>query len=546
VINPPFWDTLWARILELLLLAMIVYYVYYRVKTRIEKKQNEDRLRFFANISYNIRTPLTLIKSPIGELKNSLPSTSKTDYLLDLMSENVDKLTRLFSVFVGLHNAYNNAEQLQLSKVDISQLLLSKVEFFAVKAARRNLKLSTDKVVRNLEEWTDELKLQQIIDNLLAMAIEHSSSDSLIAVGLACRTSQWSISFRAKCVPGQSRLRKLTTYDSTYLHQYIVLLNGDFSSKRHGDEITYSVSFYRGTEHYKNYVLLDSTEKTNILTDADISADVEVDRKYRPTLLVIEEDVDMGKVLVMSLADSYIVRIVTAGKNIWEEVVTVNPDIVICDLDMSEADGLDLCHRIKDSYETSHIAVVIMTMIDDSRVKQQAFNEGIDAYIEKPFDLDYLRSRINNIINNRNLLRRKFLGADNLQALVGSRKDDSVKRFMNNVQQILDKHLTDPKFSVNDFLIEMNLSRTLLYSKFRAVTGYAPNEFIKIMRMKKAVEYLNTHQYTINQISYMVGFEEPAYFSTCFKKVYGKSPRQFMDENGCGKVTDIADDMDES
>ena len=546
VINPPFWDTLWARILELLLLAMIVYYVYYRVKTRIEKKQNEDRLRFFANISYNIRTPLTLIKSPIGELKNSLPSTSKTDYLLDLMSENVDKLTRLFSVFVGLHNAYNNAEQLQLSKVDISQLLLSKVEFFAVKAARRNLKLSTDKVVRNLEEWTDELKLQQIIDNLLAMTIEHASSDSLIAVGLACRTSRWSISFRAKCVPGQSRLRKLTTYDSTYLHQYIVLLNGDFSSKRHGDEITYSVSFYRGTEHYKNYVLLDSTEKTNILTDADISADVEVDRKYRPTLLVIEEDVDMGKVLMMSLADSYIVRIVTAGKNIWEEVVTVNPDIVICDLDMSEADGLDLCHRIKDSYETSHIAVVIMTMIDDSRVKQQAFNEGIDAYIEKPFDLDYLRSRINNIINNRNLLRRKFLGADNLQALVGSRKDDSVKRFMNNVQQILDKHLTDPKFSVNDFLIEMNLSRTLLYSKFRAVTGYAPNEFIKIMRMKKAVEYLNTHQYTINQISYMVGFEEPAYFSTCFKKVYGKSPRQFMDENGCGKVTDIADDMDES
>ena len=479
-------------------------------------------------------------------MKNSLPSTSKTDYLLDLMSENVDKLTRLFSVFVGLHNAYNNAEQLQLSKVDISQLLLSKVEFFAVKAARRNLKLSTDKVVRNLEEWTDELKLQQIIDNLLAMMIEHASSDSLIAVGLACRTSRWSISFRAKCVPGQSRLRKLTTYDSTYLHQYIVLLNGDFSSKRHGDEITYSVSFYRGTEHYKNYVLLDSTEKTNILTDADISADVEVDRKYRPTLLVIEEDVDMGKVLMMSLADSYIVRIVTAGKNIWEEVVTVNPDIVICDLDMSEADGLDLCHRIKDSYETSHIAVVIMTMIDDSRVKQQAFNEGIDAYIEKPFDLDYLRSRINNIINNRNLLRRKFLGADNLQALVGSRKDDSVKRFMNNVQQILDKHLTDPKFSVNDFLIEMNLSRTLLYSKFRAVTGYAPNEFIKIMRMKKAVEYLNTHQYTINQISYMVGFEEPAYFSTCFKKVYGKSPRQFMDENGCGKVTDIADDMDES
>ena len=291
---------------------------------------------------------------------------------------------------------------------------------------------------------------------------------------------------------------------------------------------------------------MDSTEKTNILTDAYISADVEVDRKYRPTLLVIEEDVDMGKVLMMSLVDSYIVRIVTAGKNIWEEVVTVNPDIVICDLDMSEADGLDLCHRIKDSYETSHIAVVIMTMIDDSRVKQQAFNEGIDAYIEKPFDLDYLRSRINNIINNRNLLRRKFLGADNLQALVGSRKDDSVKRFMNNVQQILDKHLTDPKFSVNDFLIEMNLSRTLLYSKFRAVTGYAPNEFIKIMRMKKAVEYLNTHQYTINQISYMVGFEEPAYFSTCFKKVYGKSPRQFMDENGCGKVTDIADDMDES
>ena len=148
--------------------------------------------------------------------------------------------------------------------------------------------------------------------------------------------------------------------------------------------------------------------------------------------------------------------------------------------------------------------------------------------------MDYLRSRINNIINNRNLLRRKFLGTDNLQGFVEAGEDDNAKQFMNSVQQILNKHLNDPKFSVNDFSTALNLSRTLLYSKFRAITGYAPNEFIKIMRMKKAVEYLRTNQYTINQISYMVGFEEPAYFSTCFKKVYGKSPRQFM-EGDSGK-----------
>ena len=532
VINPPFWDTLWARILELLLLAMVAYYVYYRVKTRIEKKQNEDRLRFFANISYNIRTPLTLIKSPIGELKNSLPSTPKTDYLLDLMSENVDKLTRLFSVFVGLHKAYNNAEQLQLCKVDVSRLLLSKAEFFAVKAARKGLKLSTD-MVAGFEDWTDELKLQQIIDNLLAMVIEHAASDSVIAVGLACTTSRWTISFRATHAEEQRKWQE-DGDTSTYLRQYIILLGGHFCKKQHGVEVTYSVSFYRGLGHYRNYVLLDSNETPCMSADSDMSVDAADDKKYRPTLLVIEEDTDMGKVLKMSLKGDYVVKLVTTGKNIWDNITAANPDIVICDLDMSETNGQELCRRIKNSYETSHIAVVMLTTIDDSHVKQQAFDEGIDAYIEKPFDLDYLRSRINNIINNRNLLRRKFLGTDNLQGFVEAGEDDNAKQFMNSVQQILNKHLNDPKFSVNDFSTALNLSRTLLYSKFRAITGYAPNEFIKIMRMKKAVEYLRTNQYTINQISYMVGFEEPAYFSTCFKKVYGKSPRQFM-EGDSGK-----------
>jgi len=469
VINPPFWDTLWARILELLLLAMVAYYVYYRVKTRIEKKQNEDRLRFFANISYNIRTPLTLIKSPIGELKNSLPSTPKTDYLLDLMSENVDKLTRLFSVFVGLHKAYNNAEQLQLCKVDVSRLLLSKAEFFAVKAARKGLKLSTDMVV-GFEDWTDELKLQQIIDNLLAMVIEHAASDSVIAVGLACTTSRWTIFFRATHAEEQRKWQE-DGDTSTYLRQYIILLGGHFSKKQHGVEVTYSVSFYRGLGHYRNYVLLDSNETSCMSVDPDMSVDAADDKKYRPTLLVIEVDTDMGKVLKMSLKGDYVVKLVTTGKNIWDNITAANPDIVICDLDMSETNGQELCRRIKNSYETSHIAVVMLTTIDDSHVKQQAFDEGIDAYIEKPFDLDYLRSRINNIINNRNLLRRKFLGTDNLQGFVEAGEDDNAKQFMNSVQQILNKHLNDPKFSVNDFSTALNLSRTLLYSKFRAIAG---------------------------------------------------------------------------
>jgi len=158
--------------------------------------------------------------------------------------------------------------------------------------------------------------------------IEHAASDSVIAVGLACTTSRWTISFCATHAEEQRKWQE-DGDTSTYLRQYIILLGGHFCKKQHGVEVTYSVSFYRGLGHYRNYVLLDSNETSCMSVDPDLSVDAADDKKYRPTLLVIEKDTDMGKVLKMSLKGDYVVKLVTTGKNIWDNITAANPDIVI-------------------------------------------------------------------------------------------------------------------------------------------------------------------------------------------------------------------------
>jgi len=198
---------------------------------------------------------------------------------------------------------------------------------------------------------------------------------------------------------------------------------------------------------------------------------------------------------------------------------------------MPEMSGIELCSKVKNNSNTSHIPFILLSINNDKKSMEEGLKVGVDDYIPKPFDINLLKIKIDNIIQNRKLLRVKFLGIQELVEEKDAIANDFNNEFVAKAVEIIEANISSPSFSITDLSRELCVSRSLLFSKFNSITGYTPNEFVKVIKMKRAIEYFKEKKYTISEVALMVGFDEPAYFSTCFKKIYAKSPSAFIEEN---------------
>ena len=316
------------------------------------------------------------------------------------------------------------------------------------------------------------------------------------------------------------------------VEKYVDLHKGTISVESAENEGTeFRLQFRRGNKHYRNNIILDD-QSLPVIDEKDMSDEETPVSTLKVKILVVEDNADLRSFMEVSLGHYYQVFTAENGLKAWEEIGKVHPDIIISDLNMPEMDGLQLCGKIKTTFETSHLPVILLTVETDKASVKKGLHSGADDYIEKPFDTGYLRLKIDTIIQNRKLLRQKFLSADDHatagSVISGNELNDD---FIEKATAVIEKNISNTAFSVSEFSKEMAVSRTLLYTKFNAITGFTPNDFIKIVRMKKAIAYFKEKKHSINEVALMVGFDEPAYFSTCFKKIYGKSPRKFIEED---------------
>jgi len=267
-----------------------------------------------------------------------------------------------------------------------------------------------------------------------------------------------------------------------------------------------------------------SKEKTLFLEN-------ETFEKQRTKLLIVEDNNDLREYLKLSLSHYYSTFTAENGQDAWDKIPKINPDIIITDYNMPIMDGFELCSRIKKTYETSHIPVVLLTVMTDEKQVEEGLRLGADDYIQKPFDVKYLKLKVDNIIANRKIMRSKFLEVNKPTDIEDALKNDLNVNFINKATKVAEDHLIDTEFSISDFSREMGMSRSLLYTKFNAIIGYSPNDFMKIIRMKKAVTLFKQGVHNINEVAALTGFDEPSYFTTCFKKIYGKSPKQFINDD---------------
>ncbi|MDR0546595.1 MAG: response regulator, partial [Dysgonamonadaceae bacterium] len=399
----------------------------------------------------------------------------------------------------------------------------------------------------NRTEWFDGDKMDKIIDNLLSNAVKYTPENGTVAMELTSDEKRWSVKISDSGIGiAKKDLKKLFSrffrgenaintkaagsgLGLILVKRYVDLHQGTIrtvSAENKGT--TFYLTFLHGKKQFAPFLENDEPENAQFLESESEPEPEKSTQKIK--VLIVEDNDDLRLFLKTTYEPFYQIFTAQNGAEAWENIPKINPDMIVSDMQMPQMDGLQLVQKIKNTFETSHIPVILLTVVNDRASVEKAFELGVDDYIEKPFETKYLQMKMNNIIRNRKILRSKFLGID--KTLEDNTHTNELNRqFIEKASSIIDEHIADSQFSIADFSKEMGLSKSLLYTKFNTITGYTPNDFIKIARMKKAVEYFRQKQYSINEVTYRVGFEDPAYFSNCFKKIYGDSPKTFIEKN---------------
>lgn len=551
-VTPPFWNTLWARLIFILLVGVIAYSAYIYARQRLIRKQTKEKMEFFINTAHDIRTPLTLISGPIYELKEQVSASPKTDYLLQLITSNLGKLNGVISQLLDFQKVYDQKNQLVVKKWNVNSYLTEKLTYWKSAVQKKTITLDLIHPDETIEEWFDMEKLDKILDNLVSNAIKYTPNGGHIVIELSVNEKNWQIEIKDNGIGISKQDQKglftrffrarnaINSQESgsglglLLVQKYVLLHKGKVSVKSEENQGTeFCIQFRRGSTVYQRDVILDDYN-IPILSGKLKAQDSLYDAEdMRLKVLIVEDNDELRSYMKLSLSAFYSTYVAEDGEIAWKNILKINPDIVISDLHMPNMNGFDLCKKLKTTFETSHIPVILLTVINDSTHVAEGLNIGADDYIGKPFEISFLRLKINNIIQNRQILRHKFLGInkDEIAQTNAQQENELNLRFVEGATSIIDENISNPKFSIRDLSKEMNLSRTLLFSKFSAITGYTPNDFIRIRRMKKAIAHFKENKYSISEVALMVGFEEPAYFSTSFKRMYGKTPKQFIEEN---------------
>jgi len=530
---------------------------------------NQLRLRFFTNISHEFRTPLTLILDPLESLMKSLEGDTKTIRTLKLINRNAQRLLHLINQLMYFRRIETGKIELRVVKGDLTNFLDEIFVSFQDLANHQRIKYSFQSEENQQPCWFDPEKLENVFYNLLSNAFKFTPEGGQISLKVIFRQPdknmreltfpyvQIDISDTGKGIAAEhlpyvfDRFYQAdTTADNRQKGSGIGLaLTQELVQAMHGNifvesEINHGSTFsvllpYRNEDFAENELdRTGSVQAINIQSKVDLTTeeilrteafeDIEphlVD-KSKPLILIVEDNYDLRSFLLQSMKTDFRVMGAENGKEGFELAKKYTPDLIVSDIMMPVMDGLELCSRIKKEIHTSHIPVILLTakaMIDHWI---EGLEIGADDYIPKPFNLQILEAKMNNLIESRRKLKRMFSQGETVEPseLTSNSVDEE---FLAKAYRILEKNYLEPEFSASQFASEMFVSRSLLYKKIRAITDLNITDFINSFKLKKAVELIQENKLPIADIAFNVGFNDPKYFSRIFRKFYGMSPSEF-------------------
>jgi signal transduction histidine kinase/ligand-binding sensor domain-containing protein/DNA-binding response OmpR family regulator len=580
VIPKPWWNRNLAYLAYILIIIGIIYrlrkYEMARIllQNRIKiadfeaQKQKEVNLmksQFFANISHEFRTPLTLIKGPIEELISTTDDIQKQQ-TLKLMHSNTDRLLNLVNQLLDLSKLENGQYTLEVARGDVKGFLSGCVMMFSSMAEHKNISLlfvedaSVNEYKLHENFYFDRDAIQKIINNLLSNAIKFTPEGGTITVTIALHVwkfeekafevtvSDTGIGIHEDKLPfiydrfyqidsSLNRLYEGSGIGLAYVKELVDAHKGKISvESKPGEGTSFRVRFPLGLEYYKNsqVIILDKYEPIELngfMPNIEYNFQKKphilpvISLKDKPIVLVVEDHSEVRQYIMGCLKDSFTML---EADNAFRGIQIANetiPDLIISDVMMPGMDGFEFCNKIKSAEKTSHIPIILLTARAAEDDKIYGLDAGADDYLSKPFNTKELLARAKNLIENRRLLRERFSNNSIIkpsEISVSSRD----KLFIEKLLKVVESNMDNEKFGVEDLSAAVAMSQSQLHRKLKAIINQPANHFIRMVRMNRAKELLEKDAGNISEVAYKVGYEDPGYFSKTYKAFFGQLPSE--------------------
>jgi DNA-binding response OmpR family regulator/two-component sensor histidine kinase len=532
VIKKPFWKTWWAYIVYFVILGVLGVLIILTGRAKNQQRFSDEKIKFFVDVAHDIRTPVTLIQLLI----NQLPPEDSNKDAFELIKRNANSLSEYVSQLLEFQKSERQKLKLSVEEVKIKSLLKLLVSDFQPLLEKKSMDLEVKSPDVNI--WVDKNKMSSVINNLISNAIKYGEEGGSIKILVKSNEENIKIKFsdNGLGVPQKQQKQIFTRFTrgdnvnhsgisgsgiGLMLAKRIVELHQGKISLQSKENIgsTFIVELQKGSKHFKN-------DEIKIIETIDIDYDKIPDIIGKNKLaLLVEDNEDLRAIIKAELDKSYRVIEAPNGKEGLVLAVEKNPDIIITDVMMPLMNGKELCKIIKSNIKTSHIPVVMITALGGVEDKVEGLDVGADAYVEKPFSIEVLKATINNLLRTRRALG-SIAGKENIKKANYTSPDEE---FLSTAVELIKENITERDFTIDVLCTKLGFSRSNLFRKLKGLTGMTPSDLIIKIKLNHAVELFKSNQnMRIADIAYESGFHDPKYFSTVFKKFYGKTPKQFM------------------
>lgn len=561
-IKPPFYLTSWAiMIYVLLVLGVIILVVKFvhdknvlRNRIRLEQELTRYKLVFFTNIAHEFRTPLTLMQGSLEKEKRIMKANrwqTELEKTIRVMDKSVQRMLRLIDQLLEFRKMQAGKLKLSLQETDAVMFVKAICRMFDDAAESKEIAYSFESSEPAHAMFLDQQMIDKVVFNLLSNAFKYTLAKGTISVSLSftdvltIRVADTGVG-----IPQEKRAQLFSRFmQSSYTGESFGIglhLTHELVRTHHG-EITYqenegggsvfvvTIPLQKDCYEASDFLVKDSPilkadltkerdgqeEKT---TDAVLSApSAPLNRR---TVLLIEDDNDVREFLLSELESCFDLKVASDGKAGIAMAKELDVDLIVSDVMMPGMNGFELTKRLKNSFETSHIPIILLTALSTDENVLEGTESGADAYITKPFSPQLLMARILQLLNQREILRQKFGKVpQEIRSAMLRNEQDSL--FVKRLDSIVYSRLGEQDLSVDKVAGLLHLGRTIFYKKVRGTTGYTPNEYIRVIRLRKAAELLKEGEKNVSEVAYAVGFDNPYYFSKCFKEQFGMPPSQY-------------------
>ncbi|MBO7433670.1 MAG: response regulator [Salinivirgaceae bacterium] len=535
-------------------------------KMRMQDEANEAKLQFFFNMSHEIRTPISLIVGPLQKLIQEESDSTKL-HTYKIMKRNTDRIMNLVNQLLDSRKIDKGQMKMQFEQNEIVGMVRNVCTLFDNQAETKGVKYQVETKSPEIHAWVDAGKFDKIIVNLLSNAFKFTPDNGTITVEISEGEDEKAVQpelqryFEVSVVNSgeaispddmahiferyyQSQNTNISNVFGTGLGLHLTrslvqLHHGTIDVENVQDGVRFTVRMPRGSEHLSsNDIVFDENwntppaQETEILIPDIVDDSEDIRSKTSRRVLVVEDDEDGGTYIKNELSKYFHTTLCANGREAYELILKNAPDAIVCDIMMPEMDGITLCKKIRSHIKYNMMPIVLLSALDGAENRIKGWDAGADAYFSKPFNIDELIHTLQNIMRTRVIIKNNLSGNQEQKQNVKEIEMESPdEKLMQRIMKVINENMDNPDLNAEFIADKVGISRVHLYRKLKMITNQPTRDFIRNQRLAQAAQMLEKKRYNITELSEILGFNTPAYFSSAFKKLYGMTPTEYMESN---------------